>query len=103
MVFNVKSPYKFLMYPRFIQSVLNEFQLLPHKKIYKTPCLKPKVFQNMNKASKGYDGVVHELFPQMLAKIGQVQGDGAAIRAEPHHTPTITVPSISHTPSYSHI
>ena len=48
---NVKSSYKFLMYPRFVQAVLNEFQLQNHNRIYETPCLKPKVFQNMCKAS----------------------------------------------------
>ena len=87
MVGNVGSPYKFLMYPRFIQAVLNEFPLQPHKRIYQTPCLKQKVFQNMTKATESYDGVVKPLFPQMLAKIGIIQGEGEAIPASHHHTP----------------
>ena len=85
------------MYPRFIQTVLNEYELLPHNRIYKAPCLKPKVFQNMNKASEGYNGVVRALFPQMLVVIAQARGEGVAIPVAPQHTPTITVPSISYT------
>jgi hypothetical protein len=83
---NVKSSYKFLMYPRFVQAVLNEFQLQPHKRIYETPCLKPKVFQNMCKASELWNGEVHSLFPQMLAKISQVQGEDATIPVVSQHT-----------------
>jgi hypothetical protein len=99
---NVMSPYKFFMYPRFVQAVLNEFPLQPHKRVYKTPCLKPKVFQNMNKASDGWNGEFKPLFPEMLAKITQVQGEGAAIPVVPQHTPTITVPPIHYTPQVAH-
>jgi hypothetical protein len=102
MVGNVDSPYKFLMYPRFIQAVLNEFPLQPHKRIYKTPCLKQKVFQNMTKATESYNGVVTALFPQMLAKIGLTQGEGAANTAEPQNTPPIIIPSITHIPPVTH-
>jgi hypothetical protein len=99
---NVKSSYKFLMYPRFVQAVLNEFPLQPHNRVYKTPCLKPKVFQNMDKASKGWNGEVKPLFPQMLAKIAQVQGEGVAISVAPQHIPTINIPSTTHTPPVTH-
>ena len=84
---NVQSATKFLMYPRFLQAILNEYELQPHNRVYITPCLKNKVFQNMTKANEGYNGVVVPLFQQMLAKIGQVQGEGAAIPAVPQHTP----------------
>lgn len=90
------------MYPRFNQTVLNEYELLPHNRIYKTPCLKPKVFQNMNKASEGFNGVVHALFPQMLVVIAQERGEGVAIPVALHHTPTITILSISYTPPVTH-
>ena len=66
-----------------------------------TPCLKNKVFQNMTKASMGYNGVVVPLFRQMLSKIGQVQGEGAAIPAVPQHTP-IVVPQVQHSPPVIH-
>lgn len=85
---NVKSSYKFLMYPRFVQAVLNEFQLLPHKRIYEPSTLKPKVFQNMSKASELWNGEVHPLFPQILAKISQVQGEDAPIPVASQNTPT---------------
>jgi hypothetical protein len=99
---NVKSSYKFLMYPRFVQAVLNEFQLQNQNRIYETPCLKPKVFQNMCKASDLWNGVIHPLLPNMLAKISQVQGEDATIPVVSHHTPTITVPQIQYTPAVSH-
>ena len=90
------------MYPRFVQAVLNEFPLQPHKRVYKTPYLKPKVFQNMDKASDGWNGDFKLLFPEMLAKIVQVQGEGAAIPVVPQHAPTITVPPIHYTPQVTH-
>lgn len=96
---NIQSQYKFLMYPRFVQAVLNEFQLQPHNKIYEPSCLKPKVFQNMCKPSYLWNGEVHPLFPQMLAKI---QGEDAIIPVVSHHTPTIVVPQIQHTPAVTH-
>jgi hypothetical protein len=89
---NVKSSYKFFMYPRFVQAVLNEFQLQSHNRIYDTPCLKPKVFQNMCKASELWNGVIHPLLPNMLAKISQVQGEDTTIPVVSHHTPTIVLP-----------
>lgn len=56
----------------------------------------------MNKASEGYNGVVHALFPQMLAVIAQARGEGVAIPVAPQHAPTITVPSTSYTPPVTH-
>ena len=99
---NVKSQYKFLMYPRFVQAVLNEFQLQPYKRIYEPSTLKPKVFQNMSKASELWDGEVHPLLPQMLAKISQVQGEDTTILVVSQNTPNIVVPPIHHTPAVTH-
>ena len=56
----------------------------------------------MNKASEGYNGVVHALFPQMLAVIAQARGEGVAIPVAPQHTPTLIVPSTSYTPPVTH-
>jgi hypothetical protein len=99
---NVKSSYKFLMYPRFVQAVLNEFQLQTHKRVYETPCLKPKVFQNMCKASEFWNREVHPLFLEMLSKISQVQGEDTTIPVVSHPTPTIVVPPIQHTLAVTH-
>ncbi|GJY20441.1 hypothetical protein Tco_0393007, partial [Tanacetum coccineum] len=58
MVKNLDSRSKFLMYPRFIQILLNKHQrlLLPHKRTYVAPTLTQKLFSNMKRASKGYSG-----------------------------------------------
>ena len=38
----------------------------------------------------------------MLSKISQVQGEDATIPVVSHHTPTIVVPPIHHTPAVTH-
>ncbi|GJR91078.1 hypothetical protein Tco_0215089 [Tanacetum coccineum] len=70
MVKNLDSPYKFLLYPRFIQLLLNKQQrlLLPHTRSYPTPTLTSNLFSNMRRASKGYSGVVTPLFESMLVQ-----------------------------------
>ncbi|GJR81906.1 hypothetical protein Tco_0152691 [Tanacetum coccineum] len=70
MVKNLDSPYKFLLYPRFIQLLLNKQQrlLLSHTRTYPTPTLTSKLFNNMTRASKGYSGVVTPLFESMLVQ-----------------------------------
>ena len=56
----------------------------------------------MSKASDLWNGEVHPLFPQMLAKISQVQGEDAPIPTASQTTPTIVVPPIQHTPAVTH-
>ncbi|GKD88175.1 hypothetical protein Tco_1363682 [Tanacetum coccineum] len=70
MVKNLDSPHKFLLYPRFIQLLLNKQQrlLLPHTRTYPTPTLTSKLFSNMRRASKGYSGVVTPLFGSILVQ-----------------------------------
>ncbi|GKA63580.1 hypothetical protein Tco_0763186 [Tanacetum coccineum] len=70
MVMNLDSPHKFLLYPRFIQLLLNKQErlLLPHTRTYPTPILTSKLFSNMRRASKGYSGVVTPLFKNMLVQ-----------------------------------
>ncbi|GKB95264.1 hypothetical protein Tco_0981401 [Tanacetum coccineum] len=70
MVKNLDSPHKFLLYPRFIQLLLNKQQrlLLPHTRTYPTPILTSKLFSNMRRASKGYSGVATLLFDNMLVQ-----------------------------------
>ncbi|GJY51413.1 hypothetical protein Tco_0442260 [Tanacetum coccineum] len=64
MVKNLDSPHKLLLYPRFIQLLLNKQQrlLLPYTRTYPTPTLTSKLFSNMRRTSKGYSGVVTPLF-----------------------------------------
>jgi hypothetical protein len=88
--------------PLGVFEVVDPFQLQPHNRVYEPSCLKPKVFQNMSKASDLWNEEVHPLFPEMLAKIAQVQGEDATIPVVSHHTPTISVPQIQHTPAVTH-
>ncbi|GJR62521.1 hypothetical protein Tco_1504683 [Tanacetum coccineum] len=68
MVSNIKSPHKFLMYPRFIQICLDmqKKQLQSHSKTYLVHSLNNKVFSNMKRLTKGYSGVEVALFLAML-------------------------------------
>ncbi|GJV51485.1 hypothetical protein Tco_1447226 [Tanacetum coccineum] len=90
MVKNLDNQSKFLMYPRFIQIFLNKHkrQLLPHKRTYIAPTLTQKLFGNMRRISKGYNGVDIPLFPTMLVQGPIFQGEGSTVPVESHHTPT---------------
>ncbi|GJR17327.1 hypothetical protein Tco_0965854 [Tanacetum coccineum] len=70
MVKNLESTHKFLMYPRFIQILLNKQKrlLLPHTRTYSTPTFTNKLFNNMRRESKGYSGVVIPLFDTILVQ-----------------------------------
>ncbi|GKD57119.1 hypothetical protein Tco_1290506, partial [Tanacetum coccineum] len=96
MVKNLDNQSKFLMYPRFIQIFLNKHkrQLLPHKRTYIAPTLTQKLFGNMRRISKGYNGVDIPLFPTMLVQGLIFQGEGSTVPVESHHTPTVA-PSTS--------
>ncbi|GJS59598.1 hypothetical protein Tco_0654382 [Tanacetum coccineum] len=99
MVKNLDSMSKFLMYPRFIQILLNKHQrlLLPHKRTYVAPTLTQKLFSNMRRVFKGYTGVDIPLFSSMLVQGPIQQGEGSTVLVESHHTP-ITTPSTSQPP-----
>ncbi|GJT33406.1 putative ribonuclease H-like domain-containing protein [Tanacetum coccineum] len=96
MVKNLDSTHKFLMYPRFIQILLNKQQrlLLPHTRTYSTPTLTNKLFNNMRRASKGYSRVVTPLFDTML-----VQPQGEAPSTSPSRI--TSSPSLSSHPTTS--
>ncbi|GJZ74527.1 hypothetical protein Tco_0638992 [Tanacetum coccineum] len=96
MVKNLDSTHKFLMYPRFIQILLNKQQrlLLPHTRTYSTPTLTNKLFNNMRRASKGYSGVVTPLFDTML-----VQPQGEAPSTSPSRITSSPSLSSHHTTS----
>ncbi|GJW02449.1 hypothetical protein Tco_1561305 [Tanacetum coccineum] len=96
MVKNLDNQSKFLIYPRFIQIFLNKHkrQLLPHKRTYIAPTLTQKLFGNMRRISKGYNGVDIPLFPTMFVQGPNFQGKGSIVLVESHHTP-IAAPSTS--------
>ncbi|GJY39137.1 hypothetical protein Tco_0425501 [Tanacetum coccineum] len=97
MVKNLDSPHKFLLYPRFIQLLLNKQQrlLLPHTRTYPTPTLTSKLFSNMRRASKGYSGVVTPLFESMLVQAHdeEQQQSPSRITSSPSLSPQPTQPS----------
>ncbi|GJX22143.1 hypothetical protein Tco_0226588 [Tanacetum coccineum] len=73
MVKNLDSKSKFLMFPRFIQIFLNKHKrhLLPHNRTYIAPTLTQKLFSNIRRASKGYNGMDIPLFPTMLVQVDE--------------------------------
>nr|GEV35045.1 hypothetical protein [Tanacetum cinerariifolium] len=75
LVRNVDSSYKFYMYPRFLQLMINAqiADLTSHNTKYTSPALTQKVFPNMRRVGKGFSGVDTQLFEGML--VPQVQDD----------------------------
>ncbi|GJS60691.1 hypothetical protein Tco_0655475 [Tanacetum coccineum] len=86
MVKNVDSKTKFLMYPRFIQMLLNKKKRLlkQHKKTYVAPSLTQKLFSNMK---RGFSGEHIPLFDSMLIHDQPGQGEGPTLTVESQHTP----------------
>nr|GFC78350.1 hypothetical protein [Tanacetum cinerariifolium] len=70
MVRNVDSPSKFIMYPRFLQVMINAQvdDLSSHNTKYTSLALTQKVFANMRRISKGFLGVDTPLFDNMLVQ-----------------------------------
>nr|GEY10761.1 putative ribonuclease H-like domain-containing protein [Tanacetum cinerariifolium]GEY10767.1 putative ribonuclease H-like domain-containing protein [Tanacetum cinerariifolium] len=68
MVRNVDSPLKFLMYPRFLQLMINTQvnDLSSHNTKYTSPALIQKVFAKMRRIGKGFSRVHTPLFDGML-------------------------------------
>ncbi|GJX48439.1 hypothetical protein Tco_0273629 [Tanacetum coccineum] len=96
MVHNIESNTKFLMYPRFLQIILDI--TTGNKGRYLAPTLTKKLFANMK---RGYAGDFVPLMPAMLAGAAVDQGEGSAQPAEPHHTPVDPIPSTSQSPHHS--
>nr|GEW45803.1 ribonuclease H-like domain-containing protein [Tanacetum cinerariifolium] len=70
MVRNVDSPNKFLMYPCFLQVIMDNqvADLTSHNTKYTSPTLTQKVFANMQRVGKGFSGVATPLFASMLVQ-----------------------------------
>nr|GEU36918.1 ribonuclease H-like domain-containing protein [Tanacetum cinerariifolium] len=64
MVRNVDSPSKFLMYPRFLQVMINAQvdDLSSHNTNFTSPALTQNVFANIKRIGKGFSGVETPLF-----------------------------------------
>ncbi|GJW25628.1 hypothetical protein Tco_0039439 [Tanacetum coccineum] len=91
MVKNLENKYKFLMYPRFLQLILNKDSRLntSHKRLYIAPVLTQKVFSNIKRESRGFSGVETTLFPTMLVNEQLSQGEGPTSPVGTQHTPTV--------------
>nr|GEV05985.1 hypothetical protein [Tanacetum cinerariifolium] len=89
MVRNVDSPSKFLMYPRFLQVVINNQvdDLSSHTTRYTFPALTQKVFANIRRVGKGFSGVKTPFFASMLV---QPQPQAAEEEDEVKEQPTTT-------------
>nr|GEV14622.1 retrotransposon protein, putative, Ty3-gypsy subclass [Tanacetum cinerariifolium] len=70
MVRNVDSPSKFLMYPWFLQVMINAQvdDLSSHNTKYTSPALTQKVFANMKRIGKGFSRVKTPLFDIVLVQ-----------------------------------
>nr|GEY76296.1 hypothetical protein [Tanacetum cinerariifolium] len=71
MVRTMDSPSKFLMYPRFLQVVMDHKvdDMTIHNIRYTSPTLTKKVFANMRRVGKGFSGVETPLFASMLRRM----------------------------------
>nr|GEV80745.1 hypothetical protein [Tanacetum cinerariifolium] len=70
MVRNVDSPSKFLMYPWFLQVMINSQvdDISSHTTKYTSTTLTQKIFSNMRRIGKGFSGVETPLFDIMLVQ-----------------------------------
>ncbi|GJZ25296.1 putative ribonuclease H-like domain-containing protein [Tanacetum coccineum] len=111
MVSNISSPYKFLMYPRFIQICLDmqRNQLQQHSRTYHVPSLSIKVFNNIKRPTKGYSGQEVDLFPTML-DVTEPSTSPSRITSSPSHSPEPSpspeplpspVPTFEHSPNHT--
>jgi hypothetical protein len=95
LVKNVDSETKFLMYPRFIQCLINKSKhvFLPPTKPFKTPKLTHKVFSNMK---IGFHGEEVPLFEEMLPPYSEEPSTSTAHSSSvPSVSPPSSVPSVT--------
>nr|GEV39675.1 putative ribonuclease H-like domain-containing protein [Tanacetum cinerariifolium] len=98
MVRKVDSPTKFLIYPRFLQVIINAQvdDLSSHNNQYTSPTLTQKVFANMRRVGKGFSGIETPLFATMLV---QPQPPAAEEEDEVEVPNAPTPPSLTTAPS----
>nr|GEY18835.1 hypothetical protein [Tanacetum cinerariifolium] len=97
MVRNVDSPSKFLMYPRFLQVVMDHQvdDMTSHNTRYTSPALTHKVFPNLTRVGKGFSGVETPLFASMLV---QPQPQAEEEVEAPIAPSPPALPDLTHTP-----
>ncbi|GKA57708.1 hypothetical protein Tco_0756896, partial [Tanacetum coccineum] len=82
------------MYPRFIQIYLNKQRRLlqPHTRTYPTPILTQKVFNNIQRVSRGYSRIDFSLFPTVI-KAPETSSSRitSSPSLSPQHTPVSTL------------
>nr|GFA20915.1 hypothetical protein [Tanacetum cinerariifolium] len=81
MLRNVDSPSKFLMYPYFLQVVMDNQadDMTSHNTRYTSLALTQKVFANMRRVGKGFLGVETPLFALMLVQPQQAEEEEVAV------------------------
>nr|GEX76401.1 putative ribonuclease H-like domain-containing protein [Tanacetum cinerariifolium] len=95
---NVDSPSKFLMYPQFLQVLINNQvdDLFSHTTKYTSLTLTQKVFANMRRIGRGFSGIETPLFAKMLVQpqpAAEEEDEKDEVTAAP------TPPSPIHAPS----
>ncbi|GKE49468.1 hypothetical protein Tco_1480726 [Tanacetum coccineum] len=75
---------KFLMYPRFVQVILDkQLEGMPnHNRIYVTPSHTKKIFGNVRRVGKGFYGRETPLFPTMVVHNQEEMGEDEAVYKE---------------------
>nr|GEY73378.1 hypothetical protein [Tanacetum cinerariifolium]GEY74475.1 hypothetical protein [Tanacetum cinerariifolium] len=97
MVKHLDGGVKFMMYPRFVQVLLdNQVEGMDkHNAIFIISSYIKKVFANMKKEGKDFSRKVTPLFQSMMVQAPEDMGKGLEIPTDPHHTPIVTQPSSS--------
>nr|GEV50541.1 uncharacterized mitochondrial protein AtMg00810-like [Tanacetum cinerariifolium] len=92
MVRDVDSPSKFLMYPWFLQVMINAQvnDFSSHNNKYTSSAFTQKVFANMRRIGKGFSGVETPLFDTMLVQL-QVQDAAEVEEDEDDHETCATL------------
>nr|GEV79892.1 copia protein [Tanacetum cinerariifolium] len=97
MVRNVDNPSKFLMYPRFLQVVLDHQvdDMTTHSTRYTSLSLTQKVFANMRRVRKGFSSVETPLFASMLVQPQPQAEKGIEIPIASAPLSTTSAPSLT--------
>ncbi|GJZ09766.1 hypothetical protein Tco_0544049 [Tanacetum coccineum] len=97
MVKHLDGGVKFLMYPRFLQVLINQQlgDMSHHKKIYVNPSHTKKIFSNMRREEKDFSRRITPLFETIMVQPTQDKGVDSGILADSLQTPIPTQPSSS--------
>nr|GEX36401.1 hypothetical protein [Tanacetum cinerariifolium] len=84
LVWNVDSPSKFYMYPRFLQLIIRKHvgDLSIHTIKYTSPALTQKVFANIRRVGKGFFEVETPLFKGMIVEQQVAEGDSDEVHGD---------------------